>query len=39
MTIISVRDNKNNRSKRNAEKPPPKKRQKRTRGPKAIVKG
>ena len=36
MPIISVRDNENNRWKRNAEK---KQRQKRTRGTKAIVKG
>ena len=37
MPIISVRDNENNRWKRNANKK--KQRQKRTRGTKAIVKG
>ena len=36
MPIISVRDNESNRWKRNAEK---KKRQKRTKGTKAVVKG
>ena len=39
MPIIGVRDNKNNRWKRNAKKNKKKQRQKRTKGTEAIVKG
>ena len=40
MPMISVRDNENNRWKRNANYPPPSpKKHKRTRGTKAILKG